>query len=85
MEDFEKLTDEQGQKQFLGNYMYQFALKDVQKNEEVEDKDLMAGRVTGMILDGQTVEYLLFLCTDKKAFFALVNEAVNMIRSAEAQ
>lgn len=60
-------------------------MKAMQKDEKVSDKEAMTGRVTGMILDGQTVDYLLFLCTDRKAFYALVSEAVDMIMKAEAQ
>jgi hypothetical protein len=38
--------------------------------------------VTGMILDGQTIDYILFLCSDKKAFYQLVEEAVKLINQA---
>ena len=36
-----------------------------------------------MILDGQTVAYILYLCSDKSAFDQIVKEAVNLIKSSE--
>jgi len=62
-EEFNKLQDENDKKQFLGNYLYQFV---VRQTDGAED---LAGKVTGMILDGQTIEYILYLCGDKKSFY----------------
>jgi hypothetical protein len=73
-EEYSKLATEQEQKQFIGNYLYQFVSR--KENEEV------AGKVTGMILDGQTIQYILYLCGDKKAFYTLVEEAVKLINQA---
>ena len=74
-QEFAKLQNEQEQKQFLGNYLYQFVLRN-QKDEGI------AGKVTGMILDGQKVDYILYLCSDKKVFYQIVEEAVKLIRQA---
>jgi hypothetical protein len=47
-----------------------------------KENEQIAGKVTGMILDGQTVEYILYLCSDKRAFYQLVDEAVRLINLA---
>jgi len=39
-----------------------------------------AGRITGMILDGQTIEFILYLCENKKEFYNIVNEASELIK-----
>jgi len=36
-----------------------------------------------MILDGQTVDYILYLCCDKKSFYQIVQEAIDLINSSE--
>jgi hypothetical protein len=36
-----------------------------------------------MILEGQTIEYILFLCSDKEAFYQIVKEADLLIEEAE--
>ena len=36
-----------------------------------------------MILDGQTVDYILYLCSDKKSFYQIVQEAIDLINSSE--
>lgn len=36
-----------------------------------------------MILDGQTVAYILYLCSDKSAFDTIVKEAVQLIKGSE--
>lgn len=36
-----------------------------------------------MILDGQTVQYILYLCSDKNAFNQIVQEAITLIKSSE--
>lgn len=36
-----------------------------------------------MILDGQTVDYILYLCNDKKSFYQIVQEAIDLINSSE--
>lgn len=48
-----------------------------------ESAQELAGRITGMILEGQTVEYILFLCQDKEAFYQIVKEANELIDEAE--
>lgn len=58
----------------MGNYLYQFVSR--------KESEAVAGKVTGMILDGQTVEYILYLCSDKRAFYTLVDEAVKLIKQA---
>lgn len=37
-----------------------------------------------MILDGQTVDYILYLCCDKKSFYQIVQEAIDLINSSES-
>lgn len=74
--DLDKLASEQEKKQFLGNYLYQFVLRKV-------NVEALAGRITGMILDGQTIDYILYLCQNKKEFFNIVDEACLLIKKAE--
>jgi hypothetical protein len=41
------------QKQFLGNYLYQFVYRKMHLNEsDISKVELLTGRITGMILDG---------------------------------
>ena len=74
--DLDKLGSESEKKQFLGNYLYQFVLRKV-------NVEALAGRITGMILDGQTIDYILYLCQNKKEFFNIVDEAQSLIKKAE--
>ena len=78
--EFTLINEEDEKKQYLGNYFYQIILthlkslgKEEQKSEEI------AGRVTGMILDGQNSQFLKGLCANKKNFFVLVSEALNLL------
>lgn len=43
----------------------------------------MSGKVTGMILDGQTIEFILYLCSDKVAFYNIMDEALALIEKSE--
>ena len=36
-----------------------------------------------MILDGQTIEFLLYLCSNKEAFYNIMDEAVSLIEKSE--
>jgi len=80
-EEFAKCATESSKKQFLGNYLYQFVVRHVESKKE-SDVEILAGKVTGMILDGQTVEYILYLCSDRNAFYQIVQEAINLIKTS---
>ena len=80
-DEFEKCQNEVEKKQFLGNYLYQFVVRYVESKKENET-EILAGKVTGMILDGQTVEYILYLCNDRNAFYQIVQEAINLIKKS---
>lgn len=67
-EEFAMCKSESDKKQFLGNYLYQFVVRYVENKKE-PDAEVLAGKVTGMILDGQTVEYIMYLCRDRQAFY----------------
>ena len=85
MDEFNKLPNDDEKKQFLGNYLYQCVIKKLGSNKDLKDdaKEELSGRITGMILEGQTVEYILYLCTDKEAFYQIVTEANQLIDEAE--
>lgn len=51
----------------------------------VNNVEMYAGRVTGMILDGQKVEYILHLCSNKPAFFNIVDEAMVLLIEYDKQ
>ena len=36
-----------------------------------------------MILDGQTIEFILYLCSNKVAFYNIVDEALSLIEKSE--
>lgn len=36
-----------------------------------------------MILDGQTIEFILYLCSNKAAFYNIVDEALTLIEKSE--
>ena len=57
--------------------MYQFILRYV--NSKTQEPEQMAGRVTGMILEGHGVPSILELMKDKKAFYTLTDEAIALI------
>jgi len=83
------MQTDQDKKQFLGNYLYQYVLKKIQSNASTlaalgGNAELLAGRVTGMILDGQTIEFILYLCGDQNAFYQIVEEALTMIQKSMA-
>jgi len=81
--EFGKCKGESEQKQFLGNYLYQFAVRFAQNNGySQEEQESLSGKVTGMILDGQTVEYILYLCSDRNAFNQIVQEAISLIKNS---
>ena len=50
-DEFEKCQNDGEKKQFLGNYLYQFVVRYVEGKKENET-EILAGKVTGMILDG---------------------------------
>jgi len=83
-EEYAKCETETDKKQFLGNYLYQFASRHIAESEKTNAEEL-AGKVTGMILEGQSIDYILYLCTDKKSFYTIVGEALNLIKQAEAK
>lgn len=86
MDEFNKISNDDEKKQFLGNYLYQCVMKrlgDKKKQLSEDQKQELSGRITGMILEGQTIEYILFLCSDKEAFYQIVKEADLLIEEAE--
>jgi hypothetical protein len=44
-----------------------------------------AGKVTGMILEGQTVDYIVYLTQNKVEFSKIVEEALRMLEDYERQ
>jgi hypothetical protein len=80
--EFTQLKSEIEQKQYLGNYLYQFVSRKIQKIKP-EQVDSLSGKVTGMILDGQSVDFILFLCSNKAAFYNIVEEALLLIEKSE--
>ena len=86
MDEFNKISNDDEKKQFLGNYLYQCVIKrlsDKKKDMSDDSKQELSGRITGMILEGQTIEYILYLCSDKEAFYQIVTEANQLIEEAE--
>jgi|TARA_B110000285_G_C15121389_1_gene617376 hypothetical protein len=81
-DEFAKCQTDADKKQFLGNYLYQFVVRFIE-SQKSPDTESLAGKVTGMILDGQTVDYILYLCCDKKSFYQIVQEAIDLINSSE--
>ena len=82
--ELEACTTEQEKKQFLGNYLYQFVTRYVQEHQKAEaNAESLAGKVTGMLLDGQTIEYILYLFQDRSAFYGITKEAIALIQQAE--
>lgn len=67
MDQYNQLGSELEKKQFLGNYLYQFVMKYLTELAH-EDIEGTSGKITGMILDGQTVDCVLYLFSDKQAF-----------------
>ena len=43
----------------------------------------LSGKVTGMILDGQTIEFLLHLCKSQRAFIKMAEEVMSVLRKAQ--
>jgi hypothetical protein len=81
--EFAACKGENEQKQFLGNYLYQFAVRFAQSNGySQDDQEGLSGKVTGMILDGQTVEYILYLCSDRNAFNQIVKDSIKLIKNS---
>lgn len=83
-EEFAKCQTDADKKQFLGNYLYQFVVRFIE-SQKSPDTESLAGKVTGMILDGQTVDYILYLCCDKKSFYQIVQEAIDLINSSSSE
>ena len=75
-EDYAKLASDQEKKQFLGNYLYQFVMTFCKANPDEKVKtaaESNAGKITGMILEGQTLDCILYLFKDKAAFNKITN------------
>ena len=71
------INEEDEKKQYLGNYFYQIILNHVKSlGKEEQKSEEIAGRVTGMILDGQNSQFLKGLCANKKNF--LLRKAVSL-------
>lgn len=83
MEEFNKLSKDEEKKQFLGDHLYQYVLRKIMQIEQskpnqqfTQDKlQHQASRVTGMIIEGQSIEFLLYLCNSRNAFNNIVVEA----------
>jgi len=78
MDKFNQCKTEGDKKQFLGNYLYPFVIRKL-KTDNDPNAEMNSGRVTGMILDGQKIEYILYLCGNKAAFQSIVDDAMKMI------
>jgi hypothetical protein len=39
----------------------------------------VTGRVTGMIIDGQSIEFIKYLCKSQKAFEEMAQEAMGLL------
>ena len=91
MEEFNQITSEGEKKQFLGNYLYQYVLRKIEKDESSKDlppaqerAQHQASRITGMIIEGQSIEFLLYLCNSRNAFFGIVTEATQLLEKHES-
>lgn len=51
-DEYAKCETEASKKQFLGNYLYQFVVRLIESKKDLNESDSLAGKVTGMILDG---------------------------------
>lgn len=86
MDQLELCQTDQEKKQFLGNYLYQFTFQKLSKTtKEQAEIEALSGRITGMILDGQTIQFILYLCADKSSFNNIVDEALNLIQQSQNQ
>ena len=92
MEEFNQITNEEAKKQFLGNYLYQYVLRKIEKDESAKDQPTaqdkvqhQASRITGMIIEGQSLEFLLYLCNSRNAFNGIVGEASALLEKHESE
>ena len=81
MDDFNKIENENEKKQYVGNYLYQYVFRIVSSDPKIpKDEHLnQSSKVTGMIIDGQSIEFLLYLCKSKFAFNGIVDEATELL------
>ena len=101
-EAYQQCKTPEEQKQFLGNYLYQWVFmkmnRDLKAKNDEEYQKLtqengtlnqrlheLSGRITGIMLDGQTVDFLRALCKNQKAFEQMVEEASTLIKNAEGK
>lgn len=90
MDQLNAMQTVQDKKQFIGNYLYQYVLKKIYENQMQltalgGNAELLAGRVTGMVLEGhQSIEFILQLCADRNAFYEIVQQALSMIEKSLA-
>lgn len=92
MEEFNQISSEEEKKQFLGNYLYQYVLRKTEKDESAKRQQVaqdqvqhQASRITGMIIEGQSIEFLLYLCNSRSAFNGIVSEATALLAKHESQ
>ena len=45
----------------------------------------VTGRITGMIIDGQSIEFIRYLCKSQKAFEEMVQEAMGLLIKADGK
>ena len=43
------------------------------------------GRITGMLIDGQSIEFLRYMCASQKAFEEMIQEAMKLLIDAEGK
>jgi hypothetical protein len=59
LDEFNQLTTEAEKKQFLGNYLYHYVLRKIEKDEQAKDSSVsqdkilnLSSKITGMIIEG---------------------------------
>ena len=80
--EYQALASDSEKQQFLGNYMYQFIQKYVETNHADQNSEEQAGKITGMILEGHNLQFVLCLFKDKSAFYSIVKEAVALLQKS---
>jgi len=62
-------------------------LRKIEKDEQAKDKTVsqdkiltLASKITGMIIEGQTIEFLLYLFNSRSSFNSIVNEAMTLLQ-----
>ena len=88
MEEFNNFSSDDQKKQYLGDHLYQYVKRKIEN--DVKAKQLsqkitsdkvqhLASRITGMIIEGQSIDFLLYICNSRNAFNSIVNEAQTLL------